>query len=249
MSWYVLREYYHHPQSDFATVSDETAAGSGLLRLGHIMPEWNLLDNVLNTDDRPLTLPSDVPCHTSTVCESGREKWDEEELKPGHAADGISIRAAAAAAMNLEPQDVRLPPWTRYMRVKALETRTIEPTETYVESSVADERVASFLAESRYLVPTRTLYMITGMMIARGAETDVISRPDFVWAVRLTKLSRGLLGSWSQKEYSKSATLKKRGLFSDISEAVHDWLKGRLENADDVDDADDADEEDFTVLT
>lgn len=209
MSWYVLRQYYYHPQTDFATVGDEPEAGHGLLRLGHIMPEWNLLDNVINTDEGPLNLPTDVPCHASTVCESGREKGDDD-LKPGPAADGILVRAAAAAAVNLEPQDMRLPSWTQYMRVKAIETRTIQPTQAYVEASVADARVVSFLKKSKSLVPTRTLYMITGMMIARAAKDGVFEFPDFVWAVRLAKLSRGVFGSWSQEEYSKRATLRER---------------------------------------
>ncbi|KAK8070438.1 hypothetical protein PG997_010641 [Apiospora hydei] len=221
MPWFILQQYYY-PAPEYTT---DSVSGPGPLRLGHIIPKWNLLENVINADG-PQDLPPETPIHASTVC--GSVSKMDGEAKQEQTADGrIHVRAAAAAAMNVDPRKIRLPSNSLSMRVKALETQVIQPNLAYVKKSVAAKEIASFLPRtSTFLSPPQTVYMITGLMIARGATNPIPScllnhfgRPaeanrngiivyatDSVWAIRLATISRGGLGVGRKRNIPRRPT-------------------------------------------
>jgi hypothetical protein len=131
-----------------------------------------------------------------------------------------------------------------FWEFESLDTFIIQPTSEYVEDSVEDEEVSTYL-QKRGLFRSSSLFMITGIIVARGAKTkasevrkrDVhgglgVESPaiaeagidmsvssemrvssaaqkttDFVWALRLAKISMGLIDrEWSHKTFSKGAT-------------------------------------------
>lgn len=195
-------------------------------QLGYIIPNRERLSHVVN-EENPLPIPTDLPTYTSTVVEYVKKKTGGNP-KSGQADDGIPVGTAAAVAMNTDPQIIRLPPSPQIMRVKALETHIIQPTPAYVEASVA-----ACLGRSMLLrVPKRTVYMVTGLMIAPGATAGIFNYvQDFVWAIGLTKLSRGLFGLWTQEECSDGLMFIREsiGVYREtFGDERHDTGKDRL---------------------
>ena len=61
---------------------------------------------------------------------------------------------------------------TDHYRIKDLETTYFSPTQAYVEEAVSKPEVRSYLKGSRYA----PVYMITGVKIARGPGSEIISK-------------------------------------------------------------------------
>ncbi|KAK8054406.1 hypothetical protein PG996_013707 [Apiospora saccharicola] len=239
--WFVLRQHHYPPP-----VFPKTGSGKmgGPLCLGHIIPDLRHIDNVINTKEGPLAIPPDMPIYPTRAnnfkWEGNAERGFDASVNVGvpiAAAAGITVKAETAVAFQRSVHN--------FWEFDALETHIIQPTEEYVEDSVENEQVAAWL-EKRRMFKSPSVFMITGLMIARGGtnqtstgkQTEANLRPgvelpaiaeagiglgtsrstssslsaskwsDFVWAIRLAKISQGLLDrSWSHETVSKGATL------------------------------------------
>lgn len=155
---------------------------------------------------------------------------------PIAAAAGITILSNAGAAFK---KTIR-----NFWKFESLDTFIFQPTSEYIEESVEDDEVATYLAR-RGPLRSSTMFMITGIIVARGAESKTsevrtqdiygglgVGTPavaeaktsanvsdetkisattqkttDFVWAVRLAKISKGILDrQWSHNTFSSGAT-------------------------------------------
>ncbi|KAL6410591.1 hypothetical protein AUP68_07018 [Ilyonectria robusta] len=71
-----------------------------------------------------------------------------------------------------------------------LDTFAFDPTESYINKSMEDSRVRSFLRSSRFKLP---MYMVTGLKVARGASLVGVgekwdSSTDFIVAFKVRKI-------------------------------------------------------------
>ncbi|KAI8951381.1 hypothetical protein F4801DRAFT_578588 [Xylaria longipes] len=242
--WFVLRQTHYPPP-----VFPETGVGQakGSLCLGHVIPDLKRLDNVINTKGVN-EFPADMPAYPSTA-------WDLKWKSTTSTGTGfnISLGAPIPAAIGLELKVDAGVAFEKSIenadQFERLETFIIQPTDEYIEDTVERDQVAKYIAKHTTLGIAKSIFMITGIIIARGAKTsrkesqrqDVHGGPgvfgrreipgiaeasveitskleasnstiaqkrsDFVWAIRLAKISKGLLDAeWSHSTYSKGAS-------------------------------------------
>lgn len=218
--WFVLRQS-HYPPPEYSEAKDSSR---GAICLGHIIPDLRHLDQIINVDG-PEPYPPNMPVHPtkkwSLDWESDRDRHVTLSAKGGAPAGPVQAQAAAAIAFKRFAGN--------HWNFESLDTSIIQPTLAYIEDSVESEPVRSFLDGKKSLgFGSWTLFMITGLVIARGAahkqhdateasahsqggakgpggieaaaEASVSSKDeevrsyqrasDFVWAVRLTKVSK-----------------------------------------------------------
>lgn len=163
--WFVLRHHHYPPPTLNKSGSKQTG---GPLRLGHIIPDLQRLDNVINNKNGPLEAPPDMPIYPTKSwnltwnINNGRE-WSASVNAgvPIAAAAGITVKADAGVAFQHSVQN--------FWEFESLETYIIQPISEYVEDSVEDEQVAAYLSKHKRIV-SPSVFMITGLIIARGAE-------------------------------------------------------------------------------
>ncbi|KAH6886997.1 hypothetical protein B0T10DRAFT_539197 [Thelonectria olida] len=238
--WFVLRQTHYPPP-----VFPENGIGvaKGVICLGHVIPDLKQLDNIINTEG-PNEFPPDMPVYPSTA-------WDLTWEATRGSGTGIdaSVGAPIAAALGLE---LTLDAGVAFERsvqhsdqFEKLETFIIQPTDEYIEDTIEGTRVAKHVEKHTTLGIAKSIFMITGIIIARGAKTSRIEsqkqgihsgpgvgvsgvselkadvnfnyetgtstttqkRSDFVWAIRLAKISKGVLDrQWSHATLSKGAS-------------------------------------------
>ncbi|KAJ5261224.1 hypothetical protein N7478_011819 [Penicillium angulare] len=154
--WFVLRQQHYPPPKD----------GMGPIRLGSIIPSLRKLDSVVN-EDGPERFPPNVHVYTTRKDDfqwksgRGREyKVDSDVGLPVGMVPGIAVGGAAGAAFQRSVSN--------YAEFD-LEAQIIQPTEGYLEDSVEDEHVQRYIKRNASLLNRWSLFMITGLMIARGA--------------------------------------------------------------------------------
>jgi len=76
----------------------------------------------------------------------------------------------------------------KHYRIEHLETVDFSPSQDYVENSIRKSSVKAYLEGSRYTLP---VYMVTGLKLARGPGSQVISRK---YAVREGHANVGISG-------------------------------------------------------
>ena len=142
----------------------------GPLCLGHIIPDLKHIDNVINAKDGPLAIPPDMPIYPSKAYDF---KWESNaERGCDYGVDvGVPIAAAAGITVKTETGAVFQRSVRNFWEFDALETYIIQPTEEYVEDSVENEQVDAYLRKRRML-KSPSVFMITGLMIARGAANQ-----------------------------------------------------------------------------
>ncbi|PMD52483.1 uncharacterized protein K444DRAFT_619940 [Hyaloscypha bicolor E] len=235
--WFVLKQT-HYPPPAIPKNGIGHVSGSGPICLGHLIPDLQHLDNVINRHG-PLDVPPDMPIYPTKA----RELTFEINKTQGvefSANTGVPIAAAAGLTIKLDAglafkQTVR-----NFWEFTSLDTFIFQPTGAYVEDSIEDNETRAYLAKLG-LFQSSSIFMITGIIVARGAKSktsevrtrDVHSGPgvdflgvasagldakilnetevktnaqittDFIWAIRLAKISKGLLDRrWSYETFS-----------------------------------------------
>ncbi|KAK1451836.1 hypothetical protein CMEL01_06410 [Colletotrichum melonis] len=234
----------------------------GPVCLGHLITDLRHLDNVINRDG-PLDIPPNMPIHSS---KGWGLNW---QIHTGRGAEvsataGAPIAAAAGVTIKLDAGLAFEMSVRKHWEFEALETFIVQPTNNFVEESVGTTEVLDHLKKQGWL-KTSTLFMITGIAIARGASIGVsqtatkkivggpgIEAPlgiaevgfqvgcskdnamlssthrstDFVWAVRLAKISKGFIDrKWSFETLSRGATFGRRNNGGDIGDEVTQALR------------------------
>ncbi|KAJ5652426.1 hypothetical protein N7507_009852 [Penicillium longicatenatum] len=155
--WFVLRQQHYPPPKD----------GAGPIRLGSIIPSLRKIDAVVN-EDGPEPLPPNVQVYSTRKSDfkwdngKGREyKIDNDVGLPVGMVPGITVGGAAGAAFQRSVSN--------YAEFD-LEAQFIQPTEGYLRDSVDDEHVQQYIQRETKVLNRWSLFMITGLMIARGAH-------------------------------------------------------------------------------
>ncbi|KAJ4317176.1 hypothetical protein N0V84_007480 [Fusarium piperis] len=233
--WFKLR-HTHNPAPDVTTLGTSTETGPILL--GQFIPDLNHLDQVINRGDiRPF--PGDMKVWPSQTI---RFRWDDSRstqagvsgsarAPAAAAAAGVDIQATASGAFRQSVDN--------YSEFESLDCYIVNPVKSYINEYLTGGSVAEHVKYDKTL-GTWKLFIITGIMIARGAKTsnkegvykeghatsglsvpDVVgvnvegnlmndrkqassgsSVTDFVWAIRLAKLSKTLGQVILQRDWS-----------------------------------------------
>lgn len=165
--WFVLKQT-HYPPPVLPKSGVGSVKGSGPICLGHLIPDLKHLDNVINRHG-PLDIPSDMPIYPTKAWDL---TWGVDETTgfgvSGNA--GVPIAAAAGLTLKLGAGVTFKKTIKNFWEFKSLETFIFQPTSEYVEDSIEDEEVVAY-HEKRSFLNSSTVFMITGVIVARGAKT------------------------------------------------------------------------------
>ncbi|KAH7202856.1 uncharacterized protein BKA55DRAFT_531398 [Fusarium redolens] len=232
--WFKLR-HSHNPAPDVSTLGTNQETGPVLL--GHFIPDLNHLDQVINRGGIKV-FPGEMKVWlTRTI----NFRWDSSKshdvnacvsaTAPAAVAAGADVQSSASAAFRGSVEN--------FAEFEALDCFIVDPVKSYIDNYLAEGPVADHIT-SHKLLGTWKLFMITGIMIARGAktsdkdqlrgeghmntglsvpgivgtkiQTDVVedrsqsssgsSVTDFVWAIRLAKITKSLGEVILQRDWS-----------------------------------------------
>lgn len=162
--WFVLRQS-HYPPPEYSEAEDSSR---GAICLGHIIPDLEHLDNVINTDG-PELYPANMPVYTT-------KKWSLNwEFDRGHL---MELSASGAAPIGPIQADANVAvvfqnSTSSYSNFESLDTNIIQPTLAYIEDSLESELVRKELESRKILgISSWTLLMVTGLIIAKGAANE-----------------------------------------------------------------------------
>jgi hypothetical protein len=142
--------------------------GRGPICLGHLTPDLQHLDNVINRHG-PLDIPPDMPIYPTKAWDLTWEISNSDGVDVS-ATIGVPIAAAAGLTLKLDAGVAFKRTIKNFWEFASLDTFIFQPTDEYVEDSVEDDEVAAYLEK---LGPFRSskVFMITGVIVARGAKT------------------------------------------------------------------------------
>ncbi|RYP44077.1 hypothetical protein DL768_009422 [Monosporascus sp. mg162] len=240
--WFVLRQTHYPPPQEEDDGNGATRQ-SGALCLGHFIEDLKHLDQVINVAG-PEPFPLDMPVYRT---QPRQFKWEVNKDLGFEASVTAKVPVAAIASVNSKAEvGIALQRSVqRYWEIEQLDTMILQPTRSYINHCLASEPIVEHLKRKK-LAGGWSLFMITGLMIARGKVTGGgaeshdknlhagagVAVPaiaeaslggamsgkksisasaeystDFVWAVRLSKITKGVFDSrWSQTTFSKGAT-------------------------------------------
>lgn len=164
--WFVLSQT-HYPPPVFPPHG--IGLSTGALCIGHLIPNIRHLDNVINRNG-PLELPPNTPIHST---KAWGLKWEQEDASGVglSATGGMPIAAAAGVVVKLDAGMAFRTTVNKFWEFESLDTFIIQPTNSYVEESLESEEVNKYL-KGRGLLKTSTIFMITGLIVARGATVN-----------------------------------------------------------------------------
>jgi len=246
--WFVLRQTHYPPPSIPATGTK--ASASGAICLGHLIPDLKHLDQVINSESGPKPYPA-----TMSVLETSKWelKWNINSSSSTSASVSVNVPAALLpVGTNTSVGAAFKKSVCNYWEFERLDTAIVQLRRSYIDDSLEDKDVQRFLEGKKVLgMKSWTLYMISGIVIARGAQivsaeenessgahaaggvnvqgaADISASAerakdtstkqswtkasDFVWAVRLTKIKKGLFeddDNWKMETAAKGATFSK----------------------------------------
>ncbi len=156
--WFVLKQSHYSPPKD----------GQGPIQLGHMVPDLKDLNFVINQKTGPLPLPRGMVVYESPLEDV---KWEARKDNGvalyGQAeipiAPALGIISAGGHAGFSSKSSV-----TTSWKLKTLNRMYIQPTTAYIEDSLEDPAVRSYIEKNQFL-KTWKLFMITGLIVARGA--------------------------------------------------------------------------------
>lgn len=164
--WFKLR-HTHNPAPDATTLG--TANETGSILLGHFIPDLNHLDQVINRGSiKPF--PGDMQIWPSQTI---KFKWNASRFKqidasgyanaPAAAAAGLEIQATASVVFRQSVEN--------FAEFESLECYIVNPVKSYINGYLENGPVADYVKPEKTL-GTWKLFIITGIMIARGAKTS-----------------------------------------------------------------------------
>ena len=165
--WFVLQQT-HYPPPSFP--KNGSGVASGPLCLGHLISDLKHLDNIINRSG-PLQIPPDMPIYPTKAWDL---TWDMNRSNGVDVSEniGVPIAAAAGLSINLDAGAAFQRTIRNYWEFQSLESFIFQPTSAYIEDSLEDEEVSAYF-KKRGLLRSSSLFMITGIIVARGAKMTV----------------------------------------------------------------------------
>ncbi|KAK3319882.1 hypothetical protein B0T19DRAFT_433244 [Cercophora scortea] len=229
--WFVFRQP-HYPAPVYKLPGMAHGKAEGPLLLGHLIPGPRKVDEVINSGGI-VPFPRDMRIYPTKTADFRLSDTAESEVEssakgsaPIAAAAGVNVSADAGTVFR------RMMGYT--WEVDHLETQIVQPTLAYLEDCRQSPDIKAWIEHNKtFLIGTWTVYMISGLMIARGAknkrketseteqnmggsadvsgvasiegkvkhgtkkelEISGVHTDDFVWAIRLTEVSKNVFRS------------------------------------------------------
>lgn len=174
--WFVLRQT-HYPPPELPEFGVGVAKGP--ICLGHIIPDLEHLDNIINTKET-LKFSADMQIYPSTAWHTTWEASDTDGIGLDGAA-GAPVAAAAGLELHLSAGVAFKKSVHNSDQFEKLETFIVQPTAEYVDDIMDDPQVARYVENHAVLGLSKSLFLITGIIIARGSKTSrvEIQKRDF----------------------------------------------------------------------
>lgn len=167
--WFVLEQsFFTAPQ--YATLSRAGGKAEGDLRFGDVVPSPKDLYPVLTQGTLPLFSP-EMRISLSKVC---KFTWEAITGHEGEATigGGAPIAAAAGITVNAELKTTFKRTMKNWAQFETLDTEIVQPTKAYINQILEKEPVRDHVDQQKIpLLNQWTIYMITGLMIARVGGT------------------------------------------------------------------------------
>lgn len=171
--WFVLRQT-HYTAPVYGSPSMAFGKAEGPLRLGHMLPGPRSVDNIINTGGI-LDFHKDMRITRNNTV-NFRYSRQAEQATEANAQGGLPIAGfpiAAAADSGAIFRQMMGDTW----QIDRLETQIMQPTLAYIEKCRTSAEVASWIATHKTLGAWK-VYIITGLMIARGARNESTESSD-----------------------------------------------------------------------
>ena len=166
--WFVLRQS-HYPPPLLPENGTGKVSGGGPVSLGHLIPDLKHLDDVINRNG-PLDIPLDMPIYPTRQSNLQFETHTSRGVEIA-AGIGVPIAAAIGTTIELDVGTAFKRTIQNYWEFESLDTYIIQPTDEFIEDSVEDVEVDAYL-KKRGPFASSTIFMITGIMVARGAKIE-----------------------------------------------------------------------------
>ncbi|KAA8632929.1 hypothetical protein SMACR_02073 [Sordaria macrospora] len=166
--WFPLRDTHFPPPSleSMRSGSPSSPAPS----LGHLIPSLNRLDQIINADGFEPFPPATMEIWGPTLIEDF--SWDQSltqkstvKLKAsaplaGAVIPGAELGVGVGAAFSKSVGN--------YWEFDRLERYIVQPTRSYVQRCIERDDVKRWIAKNKKLGGRWEVYMVTGIMVARG---------------------------------------------------------------------------------
>lgn len=172
--WFVLRQA-HYPAPRYATPNMARGKAEGPIQLGHIIPRLKDIDQVINSSGpHPLLRGMRI---WPTVDKNFN--WAETRDSETNAKTAASIPILSAPGLSAQG-DIQLAfkkTVNNFAQFDRLDRQIIQPTKTYIDQSLKARQVSDYIEEHKSSILDLSawkLYMISGIIIARGGKTQCV---------------------------------------------------------------------------
>ncbi|KAK4151209.1 hypothetical protein C8A00DRAFT_36149 [Chaetomidium leptoderma] len=172
--WFALR-YTHYTAPKYESPGMAYGEAEGPLRLGHLLPGPRAVDNIINASG-VLSFPKDMRITKSDTVNFCYARRVERTIE-GSAAAEAPITAAAGLKIAVDAGAIFRTFMGNTWSIDRLETQIMQPTSAYVKNCLESPEVASWIDAHKKLGAWK-VYMITGLMIARGARNEMVESTE-----------------------------------------------------------------------
>jgi hypothetical protein len=166
--WFILRQtHYAAPEYKYPGMAYGEAEGP--VRLGHFIPSPKEIDQVINSDGIT-PFPRDMKIWATTAVNLRFSNKTEKDIETS-AKGGAPIIAAAGMTIKAEAGLVFQRIMGNTWAIDRLDTQIVQPTMAYLEECRESTQVAEWV-EKKKVLGTWKVYMVSGLMIARGAKNE-----------------------------------------------------------------------------
>lgn len=166
--WFVLRQT-HYAAPEYMHLSMAYGEAEGPVRLGHFIPSPKEIDQVINSGGIT-PFPRDMRIWPTTAVDFRFSEKAERDIETS-AKGGAPIAAVAGVTVNAEAGVVFKRMMGNTWAIDRLDTQIVQPTMAYLEKCRKSTQVAAWVEKNKVLGAWK-VYMISGLMIARGAKNE-----------------------------------------------------------------------------
>lgn len=164
--WFVLR-HTHYPAPAFP--DNGVGQSKGPICLGHLIPDLQHLDNVINRHG-PEEFPPDMPAYLTQARDFN---WQSEKDRgvdlsaevglPIATAVGVMAKGSASVAFRRSVSN--------FSEFKSLDTFIVQVTPSYIQDALDAEEVSEYVRKHTKF-GTWSMFMITGIIVAKGGRVS-----------------------------------------------------------------------------
>ncbi|KAJ8128124.1 hypothetical protein O1611_g5512 [Lasiodiplodia mahajangana] len=139
---------------------------TGPICLGHIIEDKAHLDFPLNRSEGPAWYPEDMPIEPFNYMQF---KWTKTDKGEWHSSSGANVPLAATVGITAraDVEAAMKKSLSTFWMIERLEAQYIQPTDTFVNRALKHPKIE----ESIQGKLSWTVYMITGLLVARGKKS------------------------------------------------------------------------------